>query len=643
MKNYADEIKWLQKRLDDNPNTILFARLAERYLKKEEIDRAIQICERGLEFHPDYSTGYFVLAKCFLQKKEFELAEKQLKKILSMDPNYLLAQKIYGDLMTELGWEQSAESSYKKILEIDPLETNVRLMGLDNQINFEKDVKPEISSPKIESDLEINEDSIENLFKSDLDTQESDESIESLFAGTVDEDISDTFGLNEQEKATERGLSDETVEALFEPESDTSFESIVDEQSRSQETIEELREEPEDSLTEPKAKDEESDLGRSLESTIETDTESFSADDTDESVFGFAGEDKAAAKHDETMEEEVQIDESAEKAEALDLSGTTDSIEEDMENLNKVGKEALLEKDSETDFSTDKNQETEDRYSNILDGIFSPGLDEEERKEMDTRSKLEQDVEQPGMVLEEKETVQDIFSIDEEEMEQVSEETVSPLEGESDEENLQSLSPEDTIINKADDAEKITAQPEDVLKEEPKEEPEIPEGFMAFEEDDSEGVETGTVHLQDFDSENIDEEEEELGQFLAGLGEPEEEKESLPDQDIYSDILDETPAQTGKPTISTEVEEEKEETPAKPEEQVEAVKPEKPNGEPEPEQVATPKDKFVTPTLGEIYAAQGQYTKAINVFELLLEKQPNNEYYKTKLDYLKKKLDEGNN
>jgi len=53
-----------------------------------------------------------------------------------------------------------------------------------------------------------------------------------------------------------------------------------------------------------------------------------------------------------------------------------------------------------------------------------------------------------------------------------------------------------------------------------------------------------------------------------------------------------------------------------------------------------PKEKFVTPTLGEIYAAQGQYAKAISVFELLLKKSPDNEWYKTKLEYLKKKSQE---
>ena len=51
-------------------------------------------------------------------------------------------------------------------------------------------------------------------------------------------------------------------------------------------------------------------------------------------------------------------------------------------------------------------------------------------------------------------------------------------------------------------------------------------------------------------------------------------------------------------------------------------------------------ESFVTPTLGEIYAAQGQYAKAIEVFKTLIKKNPNNEWYQSKIDFLQKKLDE---
>jgi tetratricopeptide (TPR) repeat protein len=58
---------------------------------------------------------------------------------------------------------------------------------------------------------------------------------------------------------------------------------------------------------------------------------------------------------------------------------------------------------------------------------------------------------------------------------------------------------------------------------------------------------------------------------------------------------------------------------------------------------ASEREKIVTPTLGEIYAAQGQYAKAIGVFELLSKKEPNNRNYRDKIQYLKKRLQETQN
>jgi len=52
------------------------------------------------------------------------------------------------------------------------------------------------------------------------------------------------------------------------------------------------------------------------------------------------------------------------------------------------------------------------------------------------------------------------------------------------------------------------------------------------------------------------------------------------------------------------------------------------------------KEKIVTSTLGEIYAAQHQYAKAIGVYEILRKKDPTNELYRQKIEYLQKKLEE---
>jgi len=58
--------------------------------------------------------------------------------------------------------------------------------------------------------------------------------------------------------------------------------------------------------------------------------------------------------------------------------------------------------------------------------------------------------------------------------------------------------------------------------------------------------------------------------------------------------------------------------------------------------VKEPPAKLVTPTLGEIYISQGQFAKALGVYQLLFKNNPENQIYKQKIEYLKKKLEEIN-
>ena len=52
------------------------------------------------------------------------------------------------------------------------------------------------------------------------------------------------------------------------------------------------------------------------------------------------------------------------------------------------------------------------------------------------------------------------------------------------------------------------------------------------------------------------------------------------------------------------------------------------------------KEPIVTSTLGEIYAAQGHFAKAISVYEILLKKNPGNQFYEEKIEDLKQKKEE---
>ncbi len=123
------DAEFLEEFFEKNPESVIFARLADTYLKKDKLDLATELCEDGIKKHPYYTTGHFILGKCYLAKKKYELAEKEFKRVLLFDPKFLAAHKYYGDLMKEIGWENTCETSYKKILQIDPLDEVARSLS----------------------------------------------------------------------------------------------------------------------------------------------------------------------------------------------------------------------------------------------------------------------------------------------------------------------------------------------------------------------------------------------------------------------------------------------------------------------------------------------------------------------------------
>ncbi|MFZ5517221.1 MAG: tetratricopeptide repeat protein [Candidatus Zhuqueibacterota bacterium] len=125
-KSLKEEVKYLEGKLDKNPTSILFARLADMYLQSDRLEDAITMCEKGIKKYPYYVTGHYILGKCYLRKKLFDQAEKELKRVLLFDPKYIAAHRDYGELMAQIGWNNTCEMSYEEILRIDPFNDKAR-------------------------------------------------------------------------------------------------------------------------------------------------------------------------------------------------------------------------------------------------------------------------------------------------------------------------------------------------------------------------------------------------------------------------------------------------------------------------------------------------------------------------------------
>ncbi len=529
--DYAEEIAALKRHLTENPESMLFARVAERYLQMDEIQQAIGICEQGLDHHPNYASGYFVLAKCYYEQQQFDEAERRLKKAIFLDPKFLMAHKLYGDLMTKIGWQKSSEMSYRKILEIDPLDEKVK--SLLSSIP-KGEPAPDSAEPILEKPLEPEPHSVDSMIE--------------------------------------------------EPEKETLFE-------------EPLFTKPESETEPPVVRD--SAVAQSL-----FEEDSFISSPLDE--------------------EDLLPD---------------------------------LDEQATSKYTTEGFAQEEMRFSEILDDLFSANILEEERKEAEMRNALEKaaELETAGYDASEMEAAKEIIleqrgefpaeeeildsakiyipDMEEEEPFLVSKESERTTEQTAD----LSLPKTEGLTEEAEEKTAFELPKDQIIKEPPEMAPvELDETSSIATDSFAQSSDEETFQIPDFDAvpeSDLEDQTEDFSNFLSTLGEKEGIKETF-------DLDKKTAQEQIEPKLFTEPEEEQEQFT-----QMSATE-----SEEEEEMMpgthvdlSRPKEKFVTPTLGEIYAAQGQYVKAINVFELLLKKHPDNEWYKTKLDYLKKRLTEEEN
>jgi len=152
------ELEKLFERLTNEPDSHVFAPLADSCRKIGRLEEALDICRNGLERHPDYASGHVVLGKCLYDGGNTESAKAAFQKVLSLDENNLVALKYLGLILSEEGDEAAAMEHFKHILALDP--DNVEIRGkLENlqgsEDNYTPGTEPSVAEPSSEEDEEI--------------------------------------------------------------------------------------------------------------------------------------------------------------------------------------------------------------------------------------------------------------------------------------------------------------------------------------------------------------------------------------------------------------------------------------------------------------------------------------------------------
>lgn len=121
----SDDLQNLIERYNRARDSRLFAPLADAYRKNGDIDKAIEVLERGLEKMPQYASAHVILAKCYFDKGATERAKAEFRRVLELDAENLVALKFMGDILLAEDKRPEAAECYRKLLAVDPTNADV--------------------------------------------------------------------------------------------------------------------------------------------------------------------------------------------------------------------------------------------------------------------------------------------------------------------------------------------------------------------------------------------------------------------------------------------------------------------------------------------------------------------------------------
>lgn len=108
------------KKYQEDPNSRVFAPLAEAYRKAGLVDEAIEISREGLQVHPNFIGGKVALARALFDRKEYAEVVEQMKTVVQDAPDNLAAQRLLADSCLLLGQVAEALDAYKMYLYFVP-------------------------------------------------------------------------------------------------------------------------------------------------------------------------------------------------------------------------------------------------------------------------------------------------------------------------------------------------------------------------------------------------------------------------------------------------------------------------------------------------------------------------------------------
>lgn len=119
--NGNDEIGRFEAQYRENPDSLVFARLADACRKAGDPERGLSILADGIGRHPDYPSAHIVRARCLVDLDRLAAAEASLRRVIELDAQNLVAIQGLANLAERRDDPVEAVHWYERIAALDPM------------------------------------------------------------------------------------------------------------------------------------------------------------------------------------------------------------------------------------------------------------------------------------------------------------------------------------------------------------------------------------------------------------------------------------------------------------------------------------------------------------------------------------------
>lgn len=134
-----DRIDKCQKLLRTDPNSQIFAALAEAHRKKGELGEAFRVCQNGLRIHSTYGSAHVVMAKINLDRGLFDWAEAEVQKAVEIDGRNRAVELLMAEINISKGEFDKALTLLKSLHQADPNNRHIeKLLEITRKIPEEQ-------------------------------------------------------------------------------------------------------------------------------------------------------------------------------------------------------------------------------------------------------------------------------------------------------------------------------------------------------------------------------------------------------------------------------------------------------------------------------------------------------------------------